>query len=126
MVPARTPARHARVAQKRSVRPASTAVLTVRSAAVAALVGAALALVGRSGGLAATIGTTVLGVGALTVWLAVAVTVFRVARDSRRDNGGPELAVVEEGTSTAAHRASRPRPRAPWYVGVEVSFDLAA
>ena len=66
-----------------------------------------------------------LGAVGLAVWLIVAVTVFRVARDSRRDNGGHEPAVVEEGTSTAAHRANRPRPRAPWYSGVEVSFELA-
>jgi hypothetical protein len=91
-------------------------------ATVSALLGAPLALVGAAGALAA-VGTALLALAGTAAWLSVAVASVGMVRGSRRDSGAGEPAAVEEGTSTAAHRADRPRPRVPWYVGVEVSFE---
>jgi hypothetical protein len=128
--PARPGARHALVTEEGRVRTltigsSSLLALGLGVAGIAALVGASLAVTDGARGLAATVGTVVLGVSAVAVWLAVALAAVRVGLGSRRDNGRRELVAVEQMTSNAAHRADRPRPRVPWYAGVEVSFDLA-
>lgn len=121
---ARTPARHARTAA-RPHRRSSPFAITGSVAAAVALAGASLALTSRPGGPASTVATIVLAADALVAWLSIALTIaVGFVREQRRN--ASESGAVEEGTPTATHRASRPRPRVPWYAGVEVTFDLAA
>src|SRR6476661_5832729 len=130
VVPARRHARHAQISETQqrdgllSPPRTSMSVLTLTVAALAAVIGAPVALISGQNSVAATVGMTLLGVAGLTAWLSVAATTVGAVRGSRRDTAGLEPA-APEGTSTAAHRATRPRPRPPWYSGVEVSFELA-